>query len=527
VPELAENIVTRAATSQEGQGSTPVSRQCEPMQSTNRQALSRLSVPSGRTELPHSVEAEMGVLGSMASDPRKYIPVAQQSVGPEHFSVPRHVTVFNALVSMFENEGAFDLVTFTQHMTDTGQINSVGGPAFVTDVFTFVPTGALIDHYLDIVRDKYVSRKIIEACNESVRAAYEEQGDLTEMVAEHERRMELVRVASQVGHLRLPNLADMSKLIGANRPEKPPELVQGILHQGSKLIVGGTSKGRKTMALIDLAVSVATGTPWWGIPCKQAPVCYSNFEIQEAFFCERAHVVCCAKGVQLPPAMFMGWNLRGHGEGIENLVDDLMAVLRHRMNGLIVFDPIYKGLGDRDENKAGDVASMMNQLEKIAVKTQAAIAFGAHYSKGNQSLKESIDRIGGSGVFARDPDSILTMTAHEKEEAFTVDATLRNFAPIKPFVVKWAWPLFTRAEGLDPENLKKPKTKVGRPADAEDNAEELLELLDVGLRYGEFQRAAEQRLQIKEKTFEKYFSILKRANRIMKIAGMWTRNDTL
>src|SRR5438034_184341 len=38
---------------------------------------------------PHSVEAEMGVLASIASDPRKYIPVAQQSVGPEHFYVPR------------------------------------------------------------------------------------------------------------------------------------------------------------------------------------------------------------------------------------------------------------------------------------------------------------------------------------------------------------------------------------------------------------------------------------------------------
>jgi hypothetical protein len=105
---------------------------------------------------------------------------------------------------------------------------------------------------------------------------------------------------------------------------------------------------------------------------------------------------------------------------------------------------------------------MLNQLEKIAVKTDAAVAFGAHYSKGNQALKESIDRIGGSGVFARDPDSILTMTAHEEPDAFTVDATLRNHAPIEPFVVKWAWPLFYRDEQLDPEQLKPARTG-GRP----------------------------------------------------------------
>jgi hypothetical protein len=64
-------------------------------------------------------------------------------------------------------------------------------------------------------------------------------------------------------------------------------------------------------------------------------------------------------------------------------------------------------------------------------------------------------------VFARDPDAILTMTPHEEEEAFTVDCTLRNFAPQPPFVVRWDWPIFTRDEALDPESLKKPK-QVGK-----------------------------------------------------------------
>ena len=246
--------------------------------------------------------------------------------------------------------------------------------------------------------------------------------------------------------------------LGLNQPALPAELVKGILHQGSKMVVGGTSKGRKTMTLIDLAVSVATGTPWWGFQCVQGAVCYINFEIQDPFFAHRTHVVCEAKKVTLARDAFMVWNLRGHGEGLENLTNDLMSVLRHKKFVLIVFDPIYKGLGSRDENKAGHVASMMNELEKIAVKTRAAIAFGAHYSKGNQAMKESIDRIGGSGVFARDPDSILTMTAHEEPEAFTVDATLRNFAPIDPFVVKFEWPLFTRDEELNPEQLKQART---------------------------------------------------------------------
>ncbi len=487
----------------------------------------RLQKPDIHQTMPHSVEAKQGVLGSMLCEPRTAIPIAQQAITDRHFHVPMHVTVFNALISMFENEGAVDLITFTQYLRDMGQLDQVGGPSFVTELFTFVPTAANIEYYLDIVKNKYVAREVIAAATESVQRAYEEQDDVPGMFAEHDKRMEAVRVACQVGQARLPALLDASLYLNGNCPPKPAELVKGILHQGSKLVVGGPSKGRKTMALIDLAVSVATGATWWGFPCEQGPVCYINFEIQDAFFWHRVTEVCKAKGVMLERDMFMAWNLRGHGEGIENLIDDLLAVLRHRTFVLDIIDPIYKALGKRDENKAGDVASMLNELEKIAVKTRAAVGFGAHYSKGNQALKESIDRIGGSGVFARDPDSILTMTAHEEPEAFTIEATLRNFAPIKPFVVKWEWPLFSRDESLDPEALKTRRSKVGRPADASENAEELLELLGRGLRYGEFQRAAEQELQMKEKTFEKYFSILKRANRIAKIAGMWTRSGTL
>ncbi|MFZ4779374.1 MAG: hypothetical protein ACOYM3_28770, partial [Terrimicrobiaceae bacterium] len=121
-----------------------------------------------------------------------------------------------------------------------------------------------------------------------------------------------------------------------------------------------------------------------------------------------------------------------------------------------------RALGDRDENKAGDVASMLNELEVIAVKTGAAIAFGAHYSKGNQAAKDAMDRIGGSGVFARDPDAILTMTPHATDECFTVDTTLRNFPPQKPFVLKWEWPLFERDETEDPDAIKQPKKTRSR-----------------------------------------------------------------
>ena len=137
-----------------------------------------------------------------------------------------------------------------------------------------------------------------------------------------------------------------------------------------------------------------------------------------------------------------------------------------------MLDPIYKLYGGTDENAAGAVAELLNSLENLATETGAAIAFGAHFAKGNASAKEAIDRISGSGVFARDPDSLLIFTKHETEDAFTVEPILRNFAPVAPFAVRWEFPLMHCADDLDPARLKQ---AGGRPA--KHCPQDLLELL--------------------------------------------------
>ncbi len=86
--------------------------------------------------------------------------------------------------------------------------------------------------------------------------------------------------------------------------------------------------------------------------------------------------------------------------------------------------------------------------------------FGAHYSKGNQAEKDPLDRISGSGVFARDPDTILGLTAHEELGCFTVHSALRNWPGMDPFVVQWDFPLFNTRQDLNPNKLRRPGQKV-------------------------------------------------------------------
>ena len=257
----------------------------------------------------------------------------------------------------------------------------------------------------------------------------------------------------------LPPIVDAAEWL--TQPlDLPAELVYGLLHRGSKLVLGGGSKAFKTFTLLDLALSVAAGEPWLSCKTTKGKVLYLNFEIPPAFFQRRIQAIADAKRITLAPHNLEVWNLRGLATSYLDLLPRIRQRIKDANYSLLVLDPIYKLYGNTDENNAGAVASLMNALELVTVDSGAAIAFGAHYAKGNAAGKEAIDRISGSGVFARDPDSILNFTRHEEQDAFTVEATLRNHKPIEPFVVRWLYPLMRRDEGLDPAKLKQ---AGGRP----------------------------------------------------------------
>src|SRR6201981_1638198 len=137
---------------------------------------------------PHSMEAEQGVLGSMLISPRETIAECVEKINEEYFYVPAHQTIYNVLVDLWNAGEGIDLITFTQVLRDRKLLDPVGGAAFVTSLFTFVPTAANVGYYLEIVRDKYILRQIIAAATESVRRAYEEQDEVRNLLDDGEQR---------------------------------------------------------------------------------------------------------------------------------------------------------------------------------------------------------------------------------------------------------------------------------------------------------------------------------------------------
>lgn len=261
-----------------------------------------------------------------------------------------------------------------------------------------------------------------------------------------------VSAPDATNELRLPDFSYASQIV-PGKIVLPEQLVSGLLHRGCKLMLSGGSKSFKSWVLMHLGLAVSNGQPWWGMDCKRGRVLYLNFELIAGFFEERLLSICRAMNIS-PPQNFLYWNLRGHCYDLVILAKVITARLADfGPFDLIIVDPIYKALGDLDENAASDMTKLMNLIESIAVQTGAAVAFGSHFSKGNQASKEAKDRPSGSGVLIRDPDAILTMTRHKEEHCYVVNAELRYLAPLPEFVVRWNFPIMQADESLDPRQL--------------------------------------------------------------------------
>jgi hypothetical protein len=104
------------------------------------------------------MDAEKGLLGSIMLSPQESIE-ACHGISEAHFYFPAHRTTYTALLDVWDSGKAIDLITFTEELRKRKVLEQVGGAAYVTELFTFVPTAANIQYYIDIIREKHCERE--------------------------------------------------------------------------------------------------------------------------------------------------------------------------------------------------------------------------------------------------------------------------------------------------------------------------------------------------------------------------------
>jgi RecA-family ATPase len=263
----------------------------------------------------------------------------------------------------------------------------------------------------------------------------------------------------------LPDIESPDQFL-ATRMTLDAFLIDGLLREKSKMNFTSQSKARKTWLQIHQALCIGSGKPWLGHACTKSPVLYVNLELKGSTLNNRVLDICEVMGVDPVRGHLVDfWNLRGKSADIAVMVSRILARMKERQYKMVYLDPAYKCLGWRDENKAGDIANFMNEVEKIAEEGGSSIGVTGHAPKGDVSSRNPNDLQSGSGVWSRDPDVVASfldckedsITKIHGEDCITVQFSgMREDPTPLPFAAKWEYPMFIRVDGA--------VEKTGRPS---------------------------------------------------------------
>ncbi len=135
---------------------------------------------------PQNLEAEMAVLGSMLMDVDA-ISIATESLDKDSFYKDTHKKIFEAIRDLYNANKAVDIITLTDELKRNETLDEIGGASFLTALVNSVPTSANINHYVSIVKERYILRTLINNSTKIISICYESEGNVDEVVDSAER----------------------------------------------------------------------------------------------------------------------------------------------------------------------------------------------------------------------------------------------------------------------------------------------------------------------------------------------------
>jgi len=133
--------------------------------------------------------------------------------GFEVFYDLRHQTIYEMLAAMYDQRQGIDIITVQQKLKDKGLLEQIGGISYLSQLQDAVPSAANLSYYLEIVREKFLLRKMIAVCTEATTKVYDYEGEVDALLDEVER--DVLKIAeSRVQGGILPTKDLVNKAIG-------------------------------------------------------------------------------------------------------------------------------------------------------------------------------------------------------------------------------------------------------------------------------------------------------------------------
>ncbi len=215
---------------------------------------------------PHDVDAEEAVNGSLLIDGKSVYQVAVL-LRPEDFLSEANRWIFQAALSLYHRDEAIDQITVSQELERLGQLDKIGGVAYLNHLISIVPTSLDIEHYAQIVYRLSIMRQLISAADRISVMGYDADPDIASTLNKAEDV--LFRLRTERGHLDFVPIKNILDKYFETPPPQEAGVLQRLPHvysgfHGLDELTGGLQRsdliilaGRPSMGKTSLALNIA------------------------------------------------------------------------------------------------------------------------------------------------------------------------------------------------------------------------------------------------------------------------------
>ncbi len=144
--------------------------------------------PDQPTGVPQNIDAEASLLGSILIDSDAIVRVAD-SIAADDFYDQRHQRIYLAIQALYEKRKPIDVLTLTNQLQESHELELVDGASYVTELANTVATATNAEHYADIIKSKAIRRKLIKTTQELTLLGQDESKPVQDLIEEAETKL--------------------------------------------------------------------------------------------------------------------------------------------------------------------------------------------------------------------------------------------------------------------------------------------------------------------------------------------------
>lgn len=404
---------------------------------------------------PQNIDAEKSLLGAILIDQSVILDV-MAVVQPEDFYRKDHQLIFESMVLLSNKDQPIDIITVTDQLSSSGNISGAGGVNYVVSLTEDVPLASNAVQYAQIVAEKALQRRLIQAATDIAKMAYEPEGDVPSVLEEAEKKIfNLVQKRNNKSYVRIGELLPgiFEQLTELSMSGALPGIPTGFIDldkllsglQNSDLILIAARPGMgKTALMLNIATNVAR---------KDFPVAVFNLEMSGEQLAKRIlSSESQIEGDKIRNAKFEESEWNRLAETLENFesvplyIDDstdvTIASIRAKCRKLklekdiklIIIDylQLMSG-GGKSDNRTTEIAEISRALKIMAKELNVPVIVGSQLSREVEKRADKrpmLSDLRESGAIEQDADIVMFIYRDSYYNKDETDERFRNIAEL-------------------------------------------------------------------------------------------------